>query len=239
MRLCWFARASAPGAVVSEAELVWLAETIAAVPGVTETLLFTPGTTQDPYLHDGQPPALALQVYFDGIEPLEAALNGPLLALAEPSALPSLAGASFTQQAMLARGFAVPEPVSSRRYCTYLVAYEGTAEDLPAWLAHYLVHHAAIMARFPGVRQVEVCTRIDWVGALPWPRVDYMQRNKVVFDDARALTAALNSPVRHEMRADFARFPAFTGPVSHFPMLTRVIAADRSIRLTLGSGTED
>jgi hypothetical protein len=50
-----------------------------------------------------------------------------------------------------------------------------------------------------------------------------MQRNKVVFDDAEALTAALNSPVRHEMRADFANFPAFTGPVSHFPMATRMV----------------
>jgi hypothetical protein len=226
MRLCWFARASAPGAIVTEVELNWLAETIAAVPGVTETLLFTPGTTHDPYLNDGQPPALALQVYFDAIESLEAALSGPLIALADAGSLPSLAGAAFTQQAMLARSFAVPEPVSSERYCTYLVAYEGTAEDLPAWLTHYLDHHATIMTRFPGVRQVEVCTRIDWCGALPWTRVDCMQRNKVVFDDPGALTEALNSPVRHEMRADFARFPAFTGPVSHFPMLTRVIAAE-------------
>lgn len=79
------------------------------------------------------------------------------------------------------------------------------------------------MTRFPGIRRVEVCTRIDWCGALPWTRVDHMQRNKVVFDDAAALTAALNSPVRHEMRADFADFPPFTGPVSHFPMTTRVI----------------
>jgi hypothetical protein len=223
MRLCWFARASAPGAIVTESELEWLGETIAAVPGVTETLLFTPGTTHDPYLNDGLPPALALQVYFDAIESLEAALNGPLMVLANSASLPSLAGASFTQQAMLARSFAVPEPASSEGYCTYLVAYEGTAEDLPAWLAHYLGRHAAIMTRFPGVRRVEVCTRIDWCGALPWPRVEFMQRNKVVFDNADALTAALNSPVRHEMRADFARFPAFTGPVSHFPMLTRVV----------------
>ncbi len=230
MRLCWFARASATGAVVSEPELAWLAATIAAVPGVTEALLFTPATTHDPYLNDGAPPALALQVYFDDIESLESAFaaDGPLLALADPARLPSLTGAAFTQQAMLARSFAVPDPVfrtpADGFPCTYLVAYEGTAEDLPAWLSHYLTHHAAIMSRFPGIRQVEVCTRIDWCGVLPWPRVDTMQRNKVVFDDASALTAALNSPVRHEMRADFANFPAFTGPVSHFPMLTRTVA---------------
>jgi hypothetical protein len=147
------------------------------------------------------------------------AADGPLMALAVPP--------SFTQQAMLARSFAVPDTMfrtrDGARHCTYLVAYEGTAEDLPAWLSHYLAHHAAIMARFPGIRQVEVCTRIDWCGGLPWPRVDHMQRNKVVFDDAAALTAALNSPVRHEMRADFGKFPPFTGPVSHFPMATRIV----------------
>jgi hypothetical protein len=229
MRLCWFARADAAGAVVSEAELNRLAEWIAPVPGMTEALLFTPGTTHDPYLNDGQPPALALQLYFDEIEALEAALaaGGPLTALADPALPPSLAGAAFTQQAMLARAFTVPDPVfrtpAGGFPCTYLVAYEGTAENLPAWLSHYLAHHAVIMTRFPGIRQVEVCTRIDWCGALPWSRVDHMQRNKVVFDDAAALTAALNSSVRHEMRADFSTFPPFTGPVSHFPMTTRVV----------------
>ncbi len=227
MRLCWFAQANAAGAVVTAAELNRLAETIAPVPGVTEVLLFTPGTTHDPYLNDGQPPALALQVYFDGIEALEGALDGPLMALADPAHLPSLTGATFTQQAMLARSFTVADPVfrtpPDAHPCTYLVAYEGTAEDLPSWLSHYIAHHVVIMTRFPGIRQVEVCTRIDWCGALPWPRVDHMQRNKVVFDDADALTAALNSPVRHEMRADFSTFPPFAGAVSHFPVTTRVV----------------
>jgi len=227
MTLCWFAQASAANAVVTEAELNWLSETIASVPGVTEALLFTPGITHDPYLNDGPPPALAMQIYFDRIEGLEAALDGPLMALVSPDVLPSLSAASFTQQAMLVRSFAVPDPAFRTRdsapHCTYLVAYEGSAEDLPAWLSHYIAHHAVIMARFPAIRQVEICTRIDWCGALPWPRVGHMQRNKVVFDDMDGLTAALNSPVRHEMRADFEKFPAFTGPVSHYPMATRVV----------------
>ena len=224
MTFCWFAHATGDG--VSAADLARVADIIARPRGLSEALLFTPTTTHDPYLHDGPPPMLALQLYFDGIEALEAALAaaGPLSALAE---LPSLAGATVIQQAMLARSFAVPDPVfrtpPKEPHCTYLVAYEGGADDLPAWLAHYIASHAAIMARFPDIRQVEICTRIDWIGALPWPRADFMQRNKVVFDDAAALTAALNSAVRHEMRADFAKFPHFTGPVSHYPMATRVI----------------
>ena len=50
-----------------------------------------------------------------------------------------------------------------------------------------------------------------------------MQRNKVVFDNQAALTAALNSPVRHEMREAFHRFPSFTGPITHFPMATTTV----------------
>ena len=140
---------------------------------------------------------------------------------------PTLAAADVTQQAMVARAFAVPEPALRNApgtpYCTYLVSYEGEAEDLNAWHAHYLEKHTVHMARFPGLRELEVCTRLDWVSLLPWRRVDFMQRNKVAFDSPEALTQALHSPVRHEMRADYQTFPAFTGPTNHFAMATRVL----------------
>jgi hypothetical protein len=126
----------------------------------------------------------------------------------------------------------VPDPTfrtpSGELPCTYLVAYEGTAQDLNGWLAYYIVSHPPIMARFPGIREIEIYTRIDWCSFLPWPRVDHMQRNKVVFDSPAALTAALNSPVRHEMRADFAKFPPFTGPNTHFPLATRTVSVSAS-----------
>ena len=50
-----------------------------------------------------------------------------------------------------------------------------------------------------------------------------MQRNKVVFDNAAGLTAALNSPIRHEMRDDFNRFPPYEGGNIHYPMATLTI----------------
>lgn len=212
MDLCWFAQSRG---IVPNVDLTGV---LASVPGATRALIHTPAATHDPYLHDGAPPSLSLQVYFGDIGELEAALSGGGALMA----LLSLLGPDFDHQAMLVRDFPVASP-GARGACTYLVAYEGTADDLPAWLAHYLRHHAAIMTRFPGIRQVEVCTRIDWCGELPWRRVDHMQRNKVVFDDQLALTAALNSPVRHEMRTDFEKFPPFTGPVSHFPMLTKMV----------------
>ena len=215
MTVCWFAqfRHAAP-------DLAWLTDVIAATPALQRGLIFTPSNTSDPYLDDGPPPQLALQLYFDDIALLEATLapNGHL------QRLDVLESVGASQQAMLVRRYPVPDPTfrtsAGELPCTYLVAYEGPAENLPAWLAHYIADHPPIMTRFPGVRQMEIYTCIDWCGGLPWPRVAHMQRNKVVFDNQAALTAALNSPVRHEMRAAFHRFPPFSGPVTHFPMET-------------------
>jgi hypothetical protein len=225
MSVCWFALfRQADG--VDKNELAWLHRCLTATPGLRQGLIHTPSSTHDPYLNDGAPPSLALQLYFDDIALLEAALApaGHLQALASRDVL---AGAEVTQQAMLVRQFPVPDPVfrtpPGEQPCTYLVAYQGKADDMNAWLAYYIAGHPPVMARFPGIRQIEICTRIDWCGFLPWPRVEHMQRNKVVFDNQAALTAALNSPVRHEMREDFAKFPPFTGPVTHFPMLTTAV----------------
>jgi uncharacterized protein (TIGR02118 family) len=228
MMFCWFASfTSAPAP--DDAEVEALGRFLARTPGLSRALLHTPGHTSDPYLHDGAPPALVLQLYFPAIEAMEAALarDGHLQALAGDAYPPSLAGARVAQQAMVARDYTVPDATfrtpAGALPCTYLVAYEGPAEDMNEWLAHYIAHHPPIMARFPGIRQIEICSRLDWCGFLPFPRVDYMQRNKVVFDCQEALTAALNSPVRHEMRADFRNFPPFSGGNTHYPMLTRLV----------------
>ena len=172
------------------------------------------------------PPQLAFELYFDEIGALEKAVsrNGHLQQLAAPECLPNLAAAQAIQQAMAVRQFNVPEPrqpgQSGETYCTYLVHYPGQAEDFNEWLDYYVVNHPPVMKTFPNIREIEVCSRVDWCGFLPWPRVNYMQRNKVVFDDAESLITALNSPVRAEMSKDFAKFPPFSGGNVHYPLAT-------------------
>ncbi len=208
-----------PGAapVAPPDELAALAGT---APGLAGLLVHTPAATSDPYLNDGAPPPVVLELDFPSIEALEAAVapGGKLARLA------AMLPAGTTQQAMLARRYPVPD-AKGPAACTYLVAYEGRAADEQAWLEYYLAHHPVIMARFPGIRAIEIGTRIDWMGGIGLKRATALQRNKVVFDDAAALTAALNSPVRHEMRADFKNFPPYEGPITHFPMTTRPIQA--------------
>jgi uncharacterized protein (TIGR02118 family) len=215
-----------PERQITEAEHARVVDIVRTTPRLARGLVLTPEIITGLYFDDGPPPQLAFELYFDDIANLEAALapKGHLQALAAPGALPNLAEAEVTQQAMLARAFPVPDPrfrtPPGKPFCSYMVHYPGQAEDLNAWLSYYIENHAAIMARFPGIREIEIATRIDWCGFLPWPRVDYMQRNKVVFDDGPALKAALQSPVIKEMRADFHKFPPFTGGNVHFPMAT-------------------
>jgi uncharacterized protein (TIGR02118 family) len=218
-----------PAARLSVAEHARLDALLRGVPGLEQALVHTPARAHDPLLDDGAPPQLALQLYFDRLLDLEAAAGrgGPLHALDEPDLLPTLAAAEVEHQVMAVRAYAVPDPgrAAAREgaSCTYLVAYEGPAEDPQAWLHEYLAHHTPLMARLPGIRGLEVYTRVDCVSHLPWARAECMQRNKVVFDSPAALTAALDSPLRHEMRAHFKSLPRFSGAVTHHPMSTRAV----------------
>lgn len=216
-----------PESEVDSATLDRVAEIVRSTPGLKRGLVYhADQSVGRHYPNDDAPPQMALQLYFDEIADIEAALakDGHLQALASPETLPDLANAEAQQQAMVVRRFNVPEPVRGKPvldpFCTFLVHYPGKTEDLNAWLDHYVRNHPAIMAKFPKVREAEVCSRMDWIGFLPWPRVDYMQRNKVVFDSAEDLLAALSSPVRAEMTADFEEFPPFEGGNAHYPLTT-------------------
>lgn len=227
--LVFYDHAGDAGLRLGDTDRARFLEIIRATPGLRRALVYTPERATDPHLDDGPPPPLAAQLYFSDIDALEDAIarDGHLQALAAPGALPSLAGARITQQAMLARVFAVPDPAyrtaPGELPCSYLVTYPGPAEDLNEWLSFYLTHHPELMAKLPGIRELEVLTRIDWCGFLPWPRANAMLRNRVAFDSAGALTAALASPVRHELRADYKLFPPFEGGNTHHPMATLTV----------------
>jgi len=209
---------------VPPGEMAALRKVLASVPALEEALIFTPATASDLYTDDGAAPPLGLQLHFNRLEELEAAAGqgGALHALG--TALPSLAEARATAQAFWRREYPVDDPAlrtpPDALPCSYVVHYPGPASDLNAWLDHYITGHPPLFRRFPGIRAIEILTRVDWVSHLPHARANHMQRNRVMFDSAEALTAALQSPVRHELRADFHSFPPFEGGNAHFPMWT-------------------
>ena len=212
-----FLTAEPGGRAYTDTEFAAIARGLPGIEGLVRTHIYTPASATDPYLNDGAPPPLMLECAFETIETLEAAL-------AADGALATMFGsAPMTQQAMLLRDFPVPGRPPGGTCCTYVVTYEGEAEDSNAWLSHYLAHHPVIMARFPGIRAIMVASRIDWCSSVAWPRGTALQRNRVVFDNPGALDAALASPVRHEMRADFRALPPFHGRNTHYAMNTRTI----------------
>lgn len=207
-----------------------VAELVGSIPELTEGLLFTPleQSVDHPYQADGSGPVFALQLRFPDLLACEAAMDrgGVLASLATGAGLSGLAGLDVTHQVMLTRAFPVDDAAHAEGTvtpCSYLVHYPGPAEDMNAWNLHYLEHHPSIMRTFPGVRQIEIYTRIDWVDRLPSQRVEHMQRNKLVFDSPLALAHALASDVIKHMRADFVKFPPFAGGNKHYPMVTRAV----------------
>lgn len=222
-----------PTARLSSADLEAIRTVVLSTPGLRLAHLFTPESARDYYTDDGPSPLFMMQLKFNELPELEAAVaaNGHLQQLADASALPSLAGTHVTQQVMVTRPFPVidarADVAADTLPCSYLVHYPGQAADLNAWHSYYLSHHPQIMKDFPGIREIEIFSRVDWCDAMPWERVAYMQRNKLVFDSAACLTDALQSDVRHRMRADFEQFPPFTGSNAHFAMATHTVAPGR------------
>jgi hypothetical protein len=218
------------GENIGEAEKTKLDALLRAIPKLDKALIHTATAFDDTIFKDGKPPELVLQLYFATLLDLEAVLadGGHLNVLTSRSEFPTITDAEVNQQAMMVRPFPLPEPqtVLDNPYCTFLVSYEGEAEDLNAWLGHYLATHSTYLAKLPGIRELEVYTRLDWVSARAYPRVNFMQRNKVAFDSPEALTAALRSQIRNELRDDYQKFPPFTGPVNHFAMATRMVRSD-------------
>ncbi|WP_347557619.1 hypothetical protein [Robbsia sp. KACC 23696] len=211
---------------IDAAAVQQLISMVNATPGLGRARYYTPESASDFYTDDGPSPTFAMQLDFEKIEMLEAAIaEAGHLHVAAQALPPIFAACDVEQQVMLRRPFPVADPTPAVAEgalpCQFLVHYPGHAEDFDAWINYYLTHHPQIMFDFPGVREIEIFTRLDWLDAMPWRRVHYMQRNKLMFDSAVAITEAMHSPVRHRMRQDFEQFPPFVGSNIHHPMSAR------------------
>lgn len=231
MAISWFCLFQHDDSIrrLSAAEHQGLVDLLRGCPGLVEGHIYTSSPLSHPYSADSTGPILALELEFAAIPDCEINLtdNAHLLRLADPDFLPSLRGTDAVQQGMLVRHLPVADAgtaTADRSLCTYLVDYPGPAEDEHEWHRNYLESHAAIMCRFPGLRAAAVYTPAAIVSQLPFRIATSMLRNKVAFDSAEALGAALASPVRDDLRADIAKFPPYAGGSSHVPMDTVIIS---------------
>ena len=215
-------------------DLIGLQALVRGCPGLRAGHILTPTQAHDPHYADAPgSPSLILQLEFVDIAVLEGHLrpSGYLACLADPAFLPSLKDAPAAQQAMLTRRYPVAIPqvtTPDGSSLSYWVEYSGPAEDENAWHDFYVNHHPHLLAKFPGIRAIEIYTPAVAICGLPLPVRPCMQRNKTVFDSAQAMSAAMQTPVRDALRQDFHQFPTFQGSSLHFPFKTLSYRPDES-----------
>lgn len=232
MTISWFCLWDAPasGAQFDPSDRNGMTAHVKGCPGVQAAFVMTPTEGFDPYFPDSKnPTALLMQLEFQDIMSLERVLSsrGYLEPLADAEAWPSLRGCRVSHQAMSTRRYPVADPVpqsADGSVLSYMVEYEGPAADENAWHAAYVARHPLLLAKFPGIRAIEIYTPLVAICELPIVARKAMQRNKTVFDSSEAMNAAMLSPARGELRADALKLPEFSGAKDHFPFrTTRVV----------------
>jgi hypothetical protein len=104
---------------------------------------------------------------------------------------------------------------------SWIVQYNGPAQDPAAFHAYYRTHHVPIVNRMPRIRS------LNWYIPKPSERlaglhyVEYLQLVQAMFADLDGLLAMRASRERKEGLQDFKNYPPFEGPVTHQAMLSR------------------
>jgi uncharacterized protein (TIGR02118 family) len=154
--------------------------------------------------------------------------------LSDPHFRQSLAGmpVAATGTSFERRFFPVadaPNPGPLRAPFSYVVRYHHPAQNVAEFVSHYIADHPPVLGKLPQIRSVLCYLPIDAGASGMLAPADYMIGNEVAFDSPDAFNAAMASPVRHELRAHFKSFPPFTGKNTHYPMMRRQLAANRSL----------
>jgi uncharacterized protein (TIGR02118 family) len=173
----------------------------------------------DPYVDDGAGPQVICMLSFGEAEALCSALVTDDFRRGLSGLPPD---ASITADAMLQKFYSTEGETDAQVLdapFSYVVRYHRPAEDERAFVAHYLADHPALLSRLPNIRAVLCYLPIDWQDPNALTSADYMLGNEVAFDSIEHFNAAMQSPVRQEMRAHYRKFPPFSGRNTHYPMM--------------------
>ena len=155
----------------------WLAAASRDIPGLTRFVIHLPAESpdSDPLSKThASSPCCALQWYFDDLGLLETSTANQRRDAQDRGShnercrsRSHVRAASHGSQAIRHTEIQA-KPGHRAERCTYLVSYEGEAEDFNAWLTHYLTHHPPLMAQLPGIRELEIYTRLDFRSGLSY-----------------------------------------------------------------------
>ncbi len=181
--------------------------------------LFTPDKAEDPYVDDGAPPALMVQIDVANVDALDALFADTDIRTMIEAAGPTARADAFEASAFPISG--VDDPALRTAPMSFVVRYFAPVSDKNLFRSYYLENHPPIMADMPGIRNVLCYVPVSWSNPTGMPSSGCILGNEVVFDDLDGLNAALASDVRHRLRDDYKSFPVKPGPNSHYAMQRR------------------
>jgi uncharacterized protein (TIGR02118 family) len=106
---------------------------------------------------------------------------------------------------------------------SYFVRYRGASGDPDVFHSYYETRHASLLRRFPGIRSLVLHRPVSWTDPFPVERGGTLLLAQLQFDSASDLDRALRSDARRQARDDFARFPPFSGEVTHEAMTGKMV----------------
>ena len=179
---------------------------------------------KDPYVDDGAGPCVLCMLSFSDEGALLASVGDPKFARGL-SGLPS--GTSITADAMVRKFYSVDGETGEQAIqapFSYVVRYHAPADDERAFVENYVAGHPALLATLPKVRSVLCYFPTGLQDPNGLASSGYLIGNEVAFDSLDDFNTAMASPIRHELRAHYRKFPPFSGRNTHYPMLRRRLA---------------
>lgn len=178
--------------------------------------LFTPDKAEDPYVDDGAPPALMVQIDVADRNALDALFADREIRSLIEAAGPTAKADAFEVSAFPVSG--VDDPALRTAPMSFVVRYFAPVSDEILFRSYYLENHPPIMADMPGIRNVLCYVPVNWSNPTDILGSGCILGNEVVFDSLGGLNAALASDVRHRLRDDYKSFPVKPGPSTHYAM---------------------
>jgi hypothetical protein len=185
---------------------------------ISAASLFLPGETSDPYVDDGAPPDLILQIDLPSMEALDRLGVDTIF----KDNIECSLGGSVNYEAFEVLNYnVVPGEIAPPRTApvSYNVRYLPPIEDVNTFVDFYVENHVPILKELPGIRNVICYLPIAWNQPTDWECSDCILGNETVFDSIDCLNAALASDVRHKLRDDYNAFPIKPGPNTHYAMI--------------------
>ncbi len=187
------------------------------LPGIVHVDIYAPldSDWRDPFVAGAAVPLAVAMAHFR----TEAALGA---ALASDALNPWLGswppGLIATATPMSRKIYAVDEPPGGARRepCRYVVRYHGPGDQAAGFAERYERTHPPLLASLPRIRAIECYRPVATLRAPHCEPADYLIGNEVEFDSVEDFNAAMASPARIALRADFEALPRVFRDNTHF-----------------------